>query len=76
MIIDSCVGVGLAGGMVAPRAEIDAAGDAPVFISTILLGELAFGVLAAAIEQTGRSPRHRVVFCPVSCRARRAYQLH
>ncbi|MBR8093752.1 VapC toxin family PIN domain ribonuclease [Burkholderia cenocepacia] len=43
--------------MVAPRAEIDAAGDAPVFISTILLGELAFGVLAAAIEQTGCSPR-------------------
>ncbi|WP_337249626.1 hypothetical protein [Burkholderia sp. KCJ3K979] len=44
VIIDSCVGVGLAGGMVAPRAVIDAAGDAPVFISTILLGELAFGV--------------------------------
>lgn len=48
VIIDSCVGVGLAGGMVAPRAEIDAAGDAPVFISTILLGELAFGVQSCA----------------------------
>ncbi|WP_230388028.1 hypothetical protein [Burkholderia pseudomallei] len=87
---------GLAGGMVAPRAVIDAAGDAPVFISTISLGELAFGVqscadaaerarraahlrqlerrpvldvtrhtaaafgvLAAAVKQTGRSPRPR-----------------
>ena len=43
--------------MVAPCAGIDAAGDTPVFISAILLGELAFGVLAAAVEQTGRSPR-------------------
>lgn len=96
VIIDSCVWVGLAGGMVAPRAVIDAAGDAPVFISTISLGELAFGVqscadaaerarraahlrqlerrpvldvtrhtaaafgvLAAAVKQTGRSPRPR-----------------
>lgn len=96
MIIDSCVWVGLAGGSVAPRAVIDTTGDAPVFISTISLGELAFGVhactdaaerarraahlrqlerrpvldvtrhtaaafgvLAAAVKQAGRSPRPR-----------------
>ncbi|MBM5621902.1 VapC toxin family PIN domain ribonuclease, partial [Burkholderia pseudomallei] len=34
--------------MVAPRAVIDAAGDASVFISTISLGELAFGVQSCA----------------------------
>jgi predicted nucleic acid-binding protein len=96
VIIDSCVWVGLAGGTVAPRAVIDAAGDAQVFLSVISLGELAFGVqicadaaerarraahlrqlerrpvlditrhtaaafglLAAAVKQAGRSPRPR-----------------
>ncbi|WP_175957137.1 type II toxin-antitoxin system VapC family toxin [Burkholderia sp. BCC0405] len=96
VIIDSCVWVGLAGGAVEPRAVIDTAGDAPVFISTVSLGELAFGVhacadaadrarraahlrqlerrpvldvtrhtaaafgvLAAAVKQAGRSPRPR-----------------
>ncbi|WP_179404308.1 PIN domain-containing protein [Burkholderia guangdongensis] len=96
VIIDSCVWVGLAAGQVAPRAIIEAAGDAPVYISVVSLGELAFGVqvcadaaerarraahlrqlerrpvldltrhtasafgvLAAAVKQAGRSPRPR-----------------
>ncbi|WP_246795674.1 type II toxin-antitoxin system VapC family toxin [Burkholderia perseverans] len=96
VILDSCVWVALAGGMLAKDAVIAAAGDAPVFISTISLGELAFGVqacpdpaerarraahlrqlegrpvldvtrhtaaafgvLAAAVKQAGRSPRPR-----------------
>ncbi|WP_332391721.1 hypothetical protein [Burkholderia ubonensis] len=48
VIIDSCVWVGLAGGTVDSRVVIDTAGDAPVFISTISLGELTFGVQAAS----------------------------
>ncbi len=96
IIFDSCIWVGLAANQVDPQAVIDAAGDAPVFTSTISLGELnfgvqsctdpteramraaylrqvesrpvlgvskhtaaAFGVLAAAIKQAGRSPRPR-----------------
>nr|WP_218884099.1 type II toxin-antitoxin system VapC family toxin [Burkholderia guangdongensis] len=86
----------MAAGQVAPRAIIEAAGDAPVYISVVSLGELAFGVqvcadaaerarraahlrqlerrpvldltrhtasafgvLAAAVKQAGRSPRPR-----------------
>ncbi|MFZ2121986.1 MAG: type II toxin-antitoxin system VapC family toxin [Rhodoferax sp.] len=96
IIFDSCIWVGLAANQVDPQAVIDAAGDAPVFTSTISLGELnfgvqsctdpteramraaylrqvesrpaigvskhtaaAFGVLAAAVKQAGRSPRPR-----------------
>lgn len=96
MIFDSCIWVGLASNQVNRQAVIDAAGDAPVFTSTISLGELsygvhscadpaeralraaylrqvesrpalgvskhtaaAFGVLAAAVKQAGRSPRPR-----------------
>lgn len=96
IIFDSCIWVGLAANQVDPKAVIDAAGDAPVFTSTISLGELnfgvqsctdpteramraaylrqvesrpvlgvskhtaaAFGVLAAAVKQAGRSPRPR-----------------
>lgn len=96
IIFDSCIWVGLAANHVDRQAVIDAAGDAPVFTSTISLGELnfgvqsctdpteramraaylrqvesrptigvtkhtaaAFGVLAAAVKQTGRSPRPR-----------------
>jgi predicted nucleic acid-binding protein len=96
MIFDSCIWVGLAANQVDRQAVIDAAGDAPVFTSTISLGELnfgvqsctdpteramraaylrqvesrpaigvskhtaaAFGVLAAAVKQAGRSPRPR-----------------
>lgn len=96
MIFDSCIWVALAAGQVDRQAVIEAAGDAPVFTSTISLGELsygvhsctdpseralraaylrqvesrpalgvsrhtaaAFGVLAAAVKQAGRSPRPR-----------------
>jgi predicted nucleic acid-binding protein len=96
VIVDSCIWVGLAADQVDPQAVIAAAGDAPVFISVISLGELsfgveacadpavravraaylrqietrptlgvskqtaaAFGVLAAAVKQSGRSPRPR-----------------
>lgn len=96
MIFDSCIWVALASNQVDRQAVIDAAGDAPVFTSTISLGELsygvhscadpaeralraaylrqvetrpalgvskhtaaAFGVLAAAVKQAGRSPRPR-----------------
>ncbi|UVT00193.1 type II toxin-antitoxin system VapC family toxin [Burkholderia glumae] len=46
VILDSCVWVALAGGTLAKHTVIAAAGNAPVFISTISLGELAFGVQA------------------------------
>lgn len=96
MIFDSCIWLGLAANQVDRQVVIDAAGDAPVFTSTISLGELnfgvqsctdpteramraaylrqvesrpaigvskhtaaAFGVLAAAVKQGGRSPRPR-----------------
>lgn len=96
MIFDSCIWLGLAANQVDRQVVIDAAGDAPVFTSTISLGELnfgvqsctdpteramraaylrqvesrpaigvskhtaaAFGVLAAAVKQSGRSPRPR-----------------
>lgn len=96
MIFDSCIWVGLAANQVDRQAVIDAAGEAPVFTSTISLGELnfgvqsctdpteravrgaylrqvesrpaigvskhtaaAFGVLAATVKQSGRSPRPR-----------------
>ena len=96
MIFDSCIWLGLAGGQLDPQAVITAAGDLPVYISAISLGELgfgvescadpaeraaraaylrrlesrpaldvgrstaaAFGVLAAAVEHAGRSPRPR-----------------
>ena len=44
MIFDSCIWVGLAAGQLDRNAVISAAGDLPVFISAISLGELAFGV--------------------------------
>lgn len=96
MILDSCIWVGLASAQIEPQAVIEAAGEEPVFISVISLGELAFGVescadpveraaraaslrqlegrptlaitgdtaaafgvLAAAVRQAGRSPRPR-----------------
>lgn len=96
VILDSCVWVALASGQLERQAVIDAAGDAPVYVSAISLGELAFGVescadpvdraaraaslrqiearpilgvgretasafglLAAAVKQAGRSPRPR-----------------
>jgi predicted nucleic acid-binding protein len=96
MIIDSCVWVGLASDQVDRGAIIKVAGNLPVFISVISLGELSFGVesckdpseralraaylrqleiqptleitkqtaasfgvLAASIKESGRSPRPR-----------------
>lgn len=96
VIFDSCIWLGLAAGQIDRRAVIAAAGEAPVFVSAISLGELrfgveicadpaeravraaylrqverrpvlgvtkdtaaAFGVLAAAVKQAGRSPRPR-----------------
>ncbi len=97
MIFDTSIWVGLAGGQISSEAVVAAAGDAPVYISVISLGELsfgvescadpaarmqrtltlrtlqqrpvldvtsltasAFGILAAYMKQTGRSPRTRV----------------
>lgn len=96
MIVDSCVWVALGSGQLAPQTVIDAAGEEPVFLSAITLGELsfgveicadparralrasflrqletrpildvtrgtaaAFGVLAASVKRSGRSPRPR-----------------
>jgi len=44
MILDSCVWVGLASNQLYRPAVLVAAGDSPVFISVISLGELSFGV--------------------------------
>ena len=44
MIFDSCIWLGLAANQLDRQVVIDAAGDAPVFTSTISLGELNFGV--------------------------------
>lgn len=96
MILDSCVWIGLASNQVNRQAVIEVAGNLPVFISVISLGELSFGVesckdpseralraaymrqleirptleitkqtaasfgvLAATVKQSGRSPRPR-----------------
>jgi predicted nucleic acid-binding protein len=96
MILDSCVWVGIASNQVDRQSVIEAAGNLPVFISVISLGELSFGVetckdpseralraaymrqleirptleitkqtaasfgvLAASVKQSGRSPRPR-----------------
>ena len=48
MIFDSCIWVGLAAGNVDRGTVIAAAGDLPVFISAISLGELGFGVESCA----------------------------
>lgn len=96
LIFDSCIWVALASGQLDQERLIALAGEEPVFISAISLGELrfgvescsdahqravrgaflrqletrptldvsrhtaaAFGVLAAAVKSTGRSPRPR-----------------
>jgi predicted nucleic acid-binding protein len=48
MIFDSCIWVGLGAGQLDPGTVIAAAGDFPVFISAISLGELGFGVESCA----------------------------
>ena len=97
MIFDTSIWVGLAAGQITSEAVLTAAGDQPVYISAISLGELsfgvescgdpatrmlrirymqslqqrpvldvssltasAFGILAAFLKQSGRSPRTRV----------------
>ena len=97
MIFDTSIWVGLAAGQISSQAVLKAAGDEPVYISPISLGELSFGVescldpatrmqlirylrslqqrpvldityltdstfgiLAAVMKQSGRSPRTRV----------------
>lgn len=96
IIFDTCIWVGLASGQLAHQAIINAAGDHPVMLSAVSLGELhfgvevcadpverakratflkqvenrspldvtertapIFGVIAAALKRTGRSPRPR-----------------
>lgn len=44
IILDSCVWVGIASNQVERQSVIEAAGNSPVFISVISLGELSFGV--------------------------------
>jgi predicted nucleic acid-binding protein len=56
IIFDSCIWVGLAANQVDPQAVINAAGDAPVFTSTISLGELNFGVQSCT-DPTDRAMR-------------------
>lgn len=56
IIFDSCIWVGLAANRVDRQAVIDAAGDAPVFTSTISLGELHFGVQSCT-DPTERAMR-------------------
>lgn len=97
MIFDTSIWVGLAGRQISSQSILKAAGDEPVYISAISLGELsfgvesctdpaarmlrlrtlhnlqqrpvldvtsltasAFGILAAFMKQSGRSPRTRV----------------
>jgi predicted nucleic acid-binding protein len=48
MIFDSCIWVGLAAGQLEPGRVIAAAGEVPVFLSAISLGELGFGVESCA----------------------------
>ena len=48
MILDGCIWVGLAGGVMDRQTVIAAAGEAPVFTSAITLGELRAGVDACS----------------------------
>jgi hypothetical protein len=96
MIFDTSIWIGLTSGQISGKAILEAAGDEPVFVSAISLGELSFGVesssdpgqrilrmrflrnyeqrpvldvtastasvfglLAAFMKQSGRSPRTR-----------------
>jgi len=56
MIFDSCIWVALAANQLDPQAVIQAAGEGPVFTSTITLGELNFGVQSCA-DPTERAVR-------------------
>jgi len=56
MIFDSCIWVALAADQLDPQAVIQAAGEVPVFTSTISLGELNFGV-QSCVDPTERAVR-------------------
>jgi predicted nucleic acid-binding protein len=56
MIFDSCIWVGLAAGQLDRKTVIAAAGDLPVFISVISLGELGFGV-ESCVDPAERAAR-------------------
>jgi len=56
MIFDSCIWVALAANQLDPQAVIQAAGEVPVFTSTLSLGELNFGVQSCA-DPTERAVR-------------------
>jgi predicted nucleic acid-binding protein len=44
MIFDTSIWIGLTSGQISGKAILEAAGDEPVFVSAISLGELSFGV--------------------------------
>ena len=48
VIIDSCIWIGLLAGQIERQCVIEATGNAPVFVSVVSLGELAFGVESCA----------------------------
>jgi predicted nucleic acid-binding protein len=48
VILDSCIWVALAAKTLEPQTVIELAGEAPVFISVMSLGELGFGMQACA----------------------------
>lgn len=56
VIIDSCVWVALGSGELGRQRVIDTAGEEPVFLSVITLGELSFGV-EACVDPTQRALR-------------------
>ncbi|WP_250476028.1 type II toxin-antitoxin system VapC family toxin [Caballeronia sp. GAFFF1] len=57
IVLDSCIWVALAAKQLERQTVIGLAGEAPVFISVISLGELGFGVQACAdpVERAGRA---------------------
>ncbi|MGH9607419.1 MAG: type II toxin-antitoxin system VapC family toxin [Terracidiphilus sp.] len=57
MIFDSCIWVGLRAGQVNRQAVLAVAGNEPVFISAVSLGELNFGLEACSdpAERAARS---------------------
>ena len=67
ILFDTCIWAGLSGGQLDPQTVIAAAGDLPVFISVISLGELGFGVESCVdpAERAGRAASlRRLERCP------------
>ncbi|MFW5680275.1 MAG: type II toxin-antitoxin system VapC family toxin [Pseudomonadota bacterium] len=56
VILDSCIWVAIADGSLTRETVIQRTGDAPVFVSAISLGELAFGV-EACVDPVARAAR-------------------